>query len=575
MSLYSNYSSGFDSGLLIDNVLTYSPIPAKAFYVGNHATREDDEKGASDSSNRGIYNEPFSTVDYAIGQCKANNVNTIFVRPGYTESITAAAGWAMDVAGIQIIGLGAGSKRPTVTFTTSTAASVLPTAANCRISNFLFLNDIDAQAHMIDIGTASLSATDLTIDNCEFREGTAKNPLAFITADAADGCADRLRVINCRFYAPTAGASDAAIQLAKDFNGVRIVGCDIYGDFDNGGIEIPAGGNAQVDIIIKDCIIVNLLTGVGAIVVNGTSSTGKIIDCQVQTDTQSVAVDAGGLEVYNVLWHDGTDQTSAVDAIAPTDSTTNFIGIDDADNLAATTNVAANEDGSILERLEQIQEAVNKGTGTALAANKSLVDALGTDGTTVTDGTVSVLGAIGANSANNSFVSSSVVANVDGSLFERLEAIMDPTGAYLPGFGYKVTKSHNLTSDPGDLFTVTGKVMITLMTGEVTTIVATTTTYALIVKTTAEAISAATTITTDAAGTMYLVTGDAGDVFNGGEVPTTRVATHNGKGPFPFVLGLASGSLVIAGDLDGAGTGVIAWTLYYLPMESGATVVAA
>jgi hypothetical protein len=51
----------------------------------------------------------------------------------------------------------------------------------------------------------------------------------------------------------------------------------------------------------------------------------------------------------------------------------------------------------------------------------ALTAALGTDGTTVSDGAAKVLGAIGANNANNAFSSSSVVANVDGSVLERLE----------------------------------------------------------------------------------------------------------------------------------------------------------
>jgi len=97
------------------------------------------------------------------------------------------------------------------------------------------------------------------------------------------------------------------------------------------------------------------------------------------------------------------------------------VGTNDANNAFSSALVAANEDGSILERLEQVQEAVNKGTGTALAANKSLVDALGTDGSTITDAAASVLGVIGADNANNAFASTNVVANRDGSLLERSE----------------------------------------------------------------------------------------------------------------------------------------------------------
>lgn len=122
-----------------------------------------------------------------------------------------------------------------------------------------------------------------------------------------------------------------------------------------------------------------------------------------------------------------------------------MIGVPDSTNSSLddilrtgqdSSAISANEDGSVEERLEQIQEAVNVGTGTALAANKSLVDALGTNGTTVTDSAVSVLGAIGANSADNSFGSASVVSNPDGSVLERLESLIQATlvrreGAYM------------------------------------------------------------------------------------------------------------------------------------------------
>lgn len=153
----------------------------------------------------------------------------------------------------------------------------------------------------------------------------------------------------------------------------------------------------------------------------------------------------------------------------------------------------------------------------------------------------------------------------------------DPTGAFLPGFGWKVSKSHNLATDNVDLFTVTGKVAIMLLTGEVTTVVGGACTYAMRVKTTNEVIFAATTIDSDAAGTMYLFGGDPTVVLNNAGTPTTRVAfldSANGM-PSPLVVGKAGGSLTIESDLDAADTGVVAWTLYYLPLEAGASVAAA
>jgi hypothetical protein len=52
-------------------------------------------------------------------------------------------------------------------------------------------------------------------------------------------------------------------------------------------------------------------------------------------------------------------------------------GRDGTDSDFSSSNVAANENGTILERLEQIQEATNVGTGTGLPSNKSLYDIAG------------------------------------------------------------------------------------------------------------------------------------------------------------------------------------------------------
>lgn len=186
---------------------------------------------------------------------------------------------------------------------------------------------------------------------------------------------------------------------------------------------------------------------------------------------------------------------------------------------------------------------------------------------------------VGADNADNSFASTNVAANRDGSVLERQEDIRDqinpPSGAYIPGYGTRVTKVSDLASDPDALFDVTGKVMITMITGEVTTVVATTTTAQLRVATTNEVLTAASTITTDAAGTMYLVTGDPADSLNGGGTPTTRVAGNAGDQFSPMIVGLASGSLTIEQDLDAAGTGNITWDLYFYPLEASATVAAA
>lgn len=156
-----------------------------------------------------------------------------------------------------------------------------------------------------------------------------------------------------------------------------------------------------------------------------------------------------------------------------------------------------------------------------------------------------------------------------------MQANLVPTdGSYIPGYGTRVTKTQDLTSDPDSLFTVTNKVMITLLTGEVTGDFPSACTLQLKLDT-GEALCAATTVDTDAAGTMYLLTGDADDDLCGGDAITTRIATSGGQHG-PIVVGLASGTCTIQGDLDAAeASGSVVWTLYYYPLVASAAVATA
>lgn len=309
MSRMSQYPHGFGGGLLVRNMPVMDQPSGRVFWVGNNAVLLEGEKAAADTSlngKGGTYLQPFASIDYAIGQCAANRGDIIYVRSGYAVSVSAAAGIALDIAGVSIVGLGVGDSRPIVTFTTSTAATLAVTAPNCRISNMVFKCNIASQVKMIDV-----VAKDLVVDHCDFREGSATG-VSFISASTADNDSDKLKVLGCNFYAPTAGNMDNAITLAKDFIGVRIVNCDIYGDFDTAGISVPAGGNAQVDLRIINCRIDNLQTTKGAITINSTTNKGMIVECYLQGDTLANIVDSGGLSLFETYVHDKADQSYAI-----------------------------------------------------------------------------------------------------------------------------------------------------------------------------------------------------------------------------------------------------------------------
>ncbi|HYF35314.1 MAG TPA: hypothetical protein VD994_08510 [Prosthecobacter sp.] len=154
---------------------------------------------------------PFDTIDYAVGQCTASNGDIIYVMPGHTETITAAAGLDLDVAGIRIIGLGQGRNRPKIEFTTATTADMDVDAANITLENFYIdCTGVDAVAAAIDV-----NAADFTLRNCEIElaDATGQCTIGIL----ADANADRMRIENNRIFGTTDAGTDAAI---------RFVGCD-------------------------------------------------------------------------------------------------------------------------------------------------------------------------------------------------------------------------------------------------------------------------------------------------------------------------------------------------------------
>lgn len=553
----ANYSNGFKDGLSVRGLAIQVPHTGKTFYVNNSTTAAELQHlgiGGSNSNDGLTPERPFSSIDNAINQCSAGRGDTIFVLPGHAETVTTATDIVPDVSHVRIIGLGQGEKRPIITFATNTTANIPVSGANTEISGLVFKCNVASQVAMI-----TTTADDVYIHDCSFREGTATG-LNFITLGAADGDSDRCRISNCDFYMPTAGNGDHAIEILFDMVNVRIEDCEIDGNFDEGGILVPAAGDACLNLQILRCNVRNTLTNVGAIDIDGTGCTGLIQNCLLRTDTQSTALDSGSLAVDNVRWADETDQVAAVvSVIAAQDSVSNAIGVDDADNAFASTNVADNRDGSLLERTETIIAA--------------LLDDVATN-------------FIGVDDSNNVASTSNVTSNRDGSILERLEhvantVLAETPATFVPGLGYRVTKTEDVsvaTSD--DLFTVTGKVLITLWTAEVTNALgAGVTDYKIECTTRNKVLLAAGNIASAAIGHMIQLNGDSAATAlttSTGAVSVTGEADNAGKGLAMRIVGIAGGSETLkstrtAGDASDAMIHIV----YYLPLEASASMAAA
>ncbi|MEW6126731.1 MAG: hypothetical protein AB1757_06810 [Acidobacteriota bacterium] len=117
----------------------------------------------------------FATISDAIANCVANAGDIILVAPDYTETRTAAI--TVNVAGVSIIGLGSGTKRPTITGN-GTIDVFNVTAAGVTIENIRFAApETDDQTADINVAAAGC-----TIRNTyHIGSQTSKNKTDIIT----------------------------------------------------------------------------------------------------------------------------------------------------------------------------------------------------------------------------------------------------------------------------------------------------------------------------------------------------------------------------------------------------------
>lgn len=251
---------------------------------------------------------PLSTIDAAVGKCTADNGDVIYVLPGHTETVTAAGGLDLDVAGIRIVGLGDGRQRPVITFTTATTADVDIDAARITLENFRFTQGVDAVAACIDV-----NAADFTMRNCEavLADGTYQ-AVKFIVTEAG---ADRMVVEGCTFRGSTDTGLDSAIRIVGTVDGCVIRNNNIYGDYADAPIHNPTS-NVATNILIENNILQNLQTGDHAIELVS-AVTGVIRNNIVRTDTMTVSIDPGSCVCQENTWY-GTATDVGSGVIVPT-----------------------------------------------------------------------------------------------------------------------------------------------------------------------------------------------------------------------------------------------------------------
>jgi hypothetical protein len=294
----SNFPNGFPAGLTVRGVPILNSYPGKVWWV--------DDSGSD--GNAGDFERPFGTLDYAIGRCVADRGDIILVKPGYVGTISSAGAVDIDVAGVAIVGLGAGSNRPTLQWGSSTA-DVDIDAANVTLKNF-YLNGrgYATVSAMIDV-----NASYFTIEDCEFLLGLSTSTGIDVGANCTSTACLNLK---CITYAEV--GADSFIHLGGTNTGFIAKGLWVNGNFGSGTVFNPTNVTCN-DLLIQDCFLRNSKTGVIPLDLNGTG-TGFLIGNMYSSDVgSSTSVDPGGCLSYECY----TARTNDVSAVLAPTTTSN------------------------------------------------------------------------------------------------------------------------------------------------------------------------------------------------------------------------------------------------------------
>lgn len=261
----------------------------------------------------------FTTLAAAIAAAQANR-DTIYVMPGHTETISSATALTISVAGVQIVGVGTGSLRPTFTLDTATTATINVTAANVRFENCVFVANFAAIASLFTLTTAA----EFAAVNCEFRDTSAiLNFVAIVTTAATSNAADGLTIKGSKRFGLGATTNTTIVSMLGTNDRVTLGG-SVEADRNyfthqavtGGGLMIIATGKIVTNAIIRKntCNFLgatSLTTGL-LITTNGTTNTGVIAeneDFNLDATTEILVTAGSGFVFFN-NYHSGAADKS-------------------------------------------------------------------------------------------------------------------------------------------------------------------------------------------------------------------------------------------------------------------------
>ncbi len=576
---------------LLDTVRGSEPSVATGASYGDSPNLPDvyfvDSGNGADGNDGRDPGKPMATIDAAINRCTASQGDIVLVQPGHAETVAAAI--ELDTIGVSVIGVGSGSLKPQVTLSADDNGVEL-SAASCGLENIHF-NERTATP------TGNNAYVDVSAADCEL-----KTLLFDCGADDLDSItlasgADRVTIDDCDWNV-TADGPDSAIRIESTIDRLTVKHChqdggSVANAFDEGGI---VSAEIHTRCLIDDNTFLFMASNIGGVQFTA-AATGVIKNNHFANGTLGQMLDPGSCMCENNFEQDAVDESAILfPAVNPSgtvgggahggvnDTTTDgmhgkigtdtemsdrslwdllegdgFVGAPSAIYPAINTNIQ--------DILLWLADATRKGSGSALGANESLADVL-----------------YGANGIVGSWPASGAPTGTGVSIAQALryisENIRNTTGAFVPGLGLAVVRAGDQVLHDGNTtaaFTVaTGRVLITALFAEVATAQVAAGASALRFSanpSTGSTVNLCADLDINAAelGAMFAIAGPTGSALGGGASSAGAVPSMDGSG---VIVNVGTIDAISAADAT-AGGSTLQVTLYYIPLDSGATVVAA
>ena len=273
-------------------------VGGSVFFVSSTSANK-----ADSPANGGSTSLPFATITYAITQCTAGMGDVVYVMPGHTEAVTATV--AVNKSGVEVLGMGRGRLRPTLTPSGAIACMTI-SAANCHVDNIRFVGAAASVTSQISVTAAG---TDALITNCFIEQGVT--PVSAIVVAAA---ADRLIVRDTYFLGTANGPTDAISFVGKVSNWI-VDNCFFnYQSFgvDNAVIQ-GATDKANPGGIFRNCVAIGLDAATLIVDFNSSVSLGEglLVNIAMQTRANATIAnlyDLGGYGTALIQISDGPNR---------------------------------------------------------------------------------------------------------------------------------------------------------------------------------------------------------------------------------------------------------------------------